>query len=109
MKPLSVAFQPPQQLPRGRVPHPCRLILVRGDDALPSGDHAALETSPLWPSSFASNCPVAAFQTRAVLSALAVTMCWPSGDHATLQSMLVWPSNFASNRAGKSHRTSGGG
>ena len=39
--------------------------------------------------------PVAAFQTRAVPSSLAVTMRWPSGENAALLTASVWPSSFA--------------
>jgi hypothetical protein len=76
----TVAFQLREQLPRGRGPDACRRIRARGDDALPVREPRSAKDR----SSFASNCSAAAFQTRAFLSSLAVTMSCPSWDHAAL-------------------------
>src|SRR5436305_8543970 len=62
----------------------------------PSGEKAALTTVPEWPSSLLSSWPLAAFQTRAVSSRLAVTMRWPSGEKAALSTGAEWPSSLLS-------------
>ncbi|WP_343413148.1 hypothetical protein [Candidatus Amarolinea dominans] len=46
---------------------------------LPSGLYAAEVTASSWPRSWRTSWPVAASQTRAVWSPLAVTMNWPPG------------------------------
>ena len=57
----------------------------------PSGENAACPTLSVWPSSLAmvSSWPLAAFHTRAVLSALAVTMRWHS--NITAHPTAEWP------------------
>ncbi len=60
----------------------------------PSGENAALRDSLSMAFQLRQLLPVAAFQTRAVLSSLAVTMRWPSGENAALSTESVWPSSF---------------
>ena len=56
---------------------------------VPSGENAARQTISLWPLSTAIGWPVAVSQTRAVLSAEAVTTRAPSGENAALMNAPV--------------------
>jgi hypothetical protein len=50
---------------------------------LPSGEKATDETELEWPSSLCCKAPVAASQSRTVLSLEPDTTCLPSGEKAT--------------------------
>src|SRR5271154_3441251 len=91
-----VAFErlPPRRAGPGG-PHPPPPRCGRADAVtmrLLSGLNAALLTAPSWPSSGSPiGWPVAASQTRAVLSEDAVTMRLPSGLNAALLTAPSWP------------------
>jgi hypothetical protein len=53
-------------------------------------------TALVWPSSVCSGFPVAASQSRTVMSYEPETTCVPSGEKATDLTPLVWPSSVCS-------------
>ena len=74
------------------VPEPRRLVRRRGDDALAVGaERRAHDLDIMASSGSPIGLPVAASQTRAVLSSDAVTMRLPSGLNAALSHHSSWP------------------
>ena len=84
LTPSFMAFERLADRLAGRgVPDPRRLVPGRGDDALPVGAERRARHWTSWPLSGSPiGSPVAASQTRAVLSLDAVTMRLPSGLNA---------------------------
>ena len=87
-----MAVEPADRLAGRGVPDPRGLVRRRGDDALAVGaERGATNRSLMAFERLADRWPVAASQTRAVLSSDAVTMRLPSGLNAALTTASSWP------------------
>ena len=90
--PAVVAAEERQLFAGGGVPDAGGSVDAGGDDAGAVGAEGGRGNPSVWPRRAASSSPVAASQTRAVPSWLAVTTRVPSGLKAAELTALVWPS-----------------